>query len=259
VWLGQRYTSARSETLAFRSQQELAEIALKSAHQQLEAERIVTRRQLQDAGQQVASLTTQLNTTRDQLGDRERLLADARNQLAEQDRQIAANRSQLADREAQTATLTQRVDALSGASAQAARQLEQARQRVAKLTDELKAQGDLADLKIGVLASMLKNSPQALAVAVWNPVRQEGTFAFENLPPLTADQKLELWVVEAKEGAKPISAGVLHVTPDRTARVRFKPTVPVSAIAAFAVSREKNDGAPSHSAPAEVVLLGHSR
>jgi anti-sigma-K factor RskA len=259
AWLGQRYTSIRSETAALRNQREFAEITIKSVQQQLEAERILTRRQLQDAEQQMAGVTTQLGEARTQLGDRDRLLAEARTQQADRDRQIADSRAQLGDRERQVATLTQRIDALAGESSDRGRQLSEAKQLVAKLTDELKTQGDLANLKITALASMLKNSPQALAVAVWDPKKQEGMFAFENLPPLNANQTLELWVVEAKDGAKPVSAGVLNVGSDGKARVPFKPTAPVTAIAAFAVSREKNDGASSHSAPAEVIMHGHSR
>ena len=42
-------------------------------------------------------------------------------------------------------------------------------------------------------------------------------------------------------------------------RVAFKPVTPVTAIAAFAISREKNDGARSHATPGEVVMLGKSK
>jgi anti-sigma-K factor RskA len=121
------------------------------------------------------------------------------------------------------------------------------------------AQLDVANLKIAAIASLMKNSPEAHAVAVWNPARQEGVFALEKMPPLAPDQRLELWVVEAKEGAKPVSAGVLDVRTGELMRVRFKPTAPVGAVAQFAVSREKNDGARSHAAPTEVIMAGPTR
>jgi hypothetical protein len=259
AWLGQRYVALRSEASALRTRQELAEITITSTRQHLEAERIIAQRRLEDAEKQALALTTQLSETRTQLADRDRLLAETRTQFADRDRQLADTRTAIGERERQIAALTQRLDALAGTSTDLDRQLGQARQRVAQLSDELRTQGDLANLKITALASMLKNSPQALAVAVWDPAKQEGMFAFENLPPLTVDQTLELWVVEAKEGAKPVSAGVLNVSADRSARIRFKPTAPVSAVAAFAISREKKDGAASHAAPTEVIMLGHSR
>lgn len=120
------------------------------------------------------------------------------------------------------------------------------------------AQLDLANYKIAALASLMKNSPEAVAVAVWNPLRQEGMFALEKMPPLTADQRLELWVIEDKPEAKPVSAGVFEPRGDVT-RIRFKPTAAVGALKMFAVSREKNDGQPFHAQPSEVVMVGASR
>ena len=105
---------------------------------------------------------------------------------------------------------------------------------------------------------MLKGAPQAVAVAVWNPGKQQGVFTLDKAPALAADQSLELWIVEAKEGAKPVSAGVFPVGADHAARLQFKTSAPVGAIAAFAVSREKNDGVRAHAAPTEVIMMGKS-
>jgi hypothetical protein len=238
AWLGLRYVSTRSEADALRNWQELAKIQLQSKDQQLEAARILSRARIDEAQQQLAAANSQLGDARTQLTDRERLLADVRTQLADRERQVADSRTQLNDRERQVALLTQRIESLAA---------------------DMKAQGDLSNLKIAALASMLKDSPEAMAIAVWNPAKQEGVFAFEKLPPVSANQKLELWVVEAREGAKPISAGVMSVNADGTARVFFKLTAPVTALAAFAVSREKDDGLRAHAIPAEVIMLGHSR
>jgi anti-sigma-K factor RskA len=261
AWLGQRYLSARSETLALRDRQALSEIALQSAQQQLEAERIVTRRQLEDSAQQLAAANTELGEARTQLADartqisnRDQLMAEARNQLADRDRQLAQARSQLGDRERQVATLTQRIDALAGASAEIGRQLGEAKQQVARLTDELKAQVDLADLKITALASMLKNSPQALAVAVWDPKKQEGVLNVQNLPALAANQDYQLWVVDPQY-PNPVDGGVFTVEPaSGKARLQFKAKQPVNAINAFAVTRERKGGVPKAEGP--FVLLG---
>src|SRR4051794_39717939 len=199
AWLGQRYLVIQSEALALRDRQAPTEISLVSTRQQLEAERILAQRQLQDSTQQLTAANSQLGATNNQVGevrtqlaDRDRLIAEGRNQIADRDQQLAQARSQLADRERQIAALAQRVDALASSTAEAGRELAQSKQQVASLVEELKSQGDLANLKIATLASMLKNSPQARAVAVWDPKKQEGVFAFEKLPPVNVDQKLEL-------------------------------------------------------------------
>lgn len=231
AWLGQRSFTLQSTADAQRVRQELAEIALASAKQQLEAERILARRRLQDADQQLAD-------ARAQLTERERLLAEARTQLSDRDRRLADHQTHVTERERQIAALTSRIESLAA---------------------EMKSQGDLATLKIAALSSLLRDVPEARAIAVWDPRKQEGVFAFDKVPVVGADQKLELWVVEARDGAKPISAGVMNVATDGSARVRFKPTVAVGELAAFAVSRETNDGARSHPQPGEVIMLGHSR
>lgn len=181
------------------------------------------------------------------------LLRD-QNRLAELARE--STRQQL---EATTLINARQITALDQQLAAANLQLGETRQHVVELASELKSQGDLANLKIAALASMLNNSPQALAVAVWDPQRQEGMLSLEKLPPLEAGQKLELWVVEAKPGAKPVSAGVLAVTGEVGTHLRFKPTAAVTTLAAFAMSREKDDGAMFHASPAEVIMSGPSR
>lgn len=254
AWLGQRYIAASSEAATLRDRQELAEISLRSTQQQLEAERILTARRLQDAQAQLASATAELGQAQQQLTDREKLLADARSDIAQRDRLLADSRSQLAERERQVATLTQRVDALAGASIEVGRQLGDAKQQVARLTDELKSQGDLATLKITALTSMLKNSPQAVAVAVWDPKKQEGVLNVQNLPALAANEDYQLWVVDPQY-PNPVDGGVFTVEPaSGRARLPFKAKQPVTAINAFAVTRERKGGVPKAEGP--FVLLG---
>jgi anti-sigma-K factor RskA len=118
------------------------------------------------------------------------------------------------------------------------------------------AQLDLANLQIAALTAIAKDTLAARAVVVWNPARQEGVFALEQMPALSPDQRLELWLLE---GEKPLSAGVFDVRAGEVTRFRFKPTAAVQRVAAFAVSREKNDGATSHATPGEVIMAGTSR
>lgn len=180
VWTWQLYRSSRTEVALLRSQQEIAEVALQTARNQLEAERLLDSRAI-----------VRLN------------------------------------------------------------------ERIADLNLELKSQGDLAELKIAALASMLNNSPEALAVAVWNPAQQEGILNVEKLPALAAGQTYELWVIEDQKA--PVSAGVFSLGGDGRGRVRFKPAVPIAEAAVFAVSRETDDGGRTHASPGEVLVLGKSQ
>lgn len=261
AWLGVRQMTSESEIAALRDRNALVDIAVKSAEQQLEAERIINGKRLGDLQQQLAGANTQLNDARTQLGDRDRLLAEARTQLGDRDRQLserervlAESRAQLTNRQQEVATLTRRIETLANASADIGRQLGESKEQVAKLTAELKSQGDLAQLKITTLASMLKNSPKALAVAVWDPRKQEGVLNVENLPALAANEDYQLWIVDPQY-PNPVDGGVFTVEPTSgQRRLQFKAQQPVSAVNAFAVTRERKGGVPKAQGP--FVLLG---
>ncbi|MCX6956227.1 MAG: anti-sigma factor [Verrucomicrobia bacterium] len=226
VWVGQLYLAATSEASLLRDSKRVTELSLKSTEQQLEAERILNRRKILDTEKQVADTTV--------------LLTDARTQLAARDGQLA--------------TLTQRIDALTGASADLGRQLGEARERVAALTDQLKRDTDLANLKITALASLLKDNPQALAVAVWNPGKQEGTLKFEKLPALAPNEDYQLWVVDPQY-KDPVDGGVFTVDPKTgEGRIAFQGKQPIKSVNAFAVTRERKGGVPKAEGP--FVLLG---
>src|SRR5687768_8074239 len=64
AWLGQRFVTARSELAQLRRQNEAADIVLQSTRQQLEADRIINRRQLQELDQQRSVAVTQLEVER---------------------------------------------------------------------------------------------------------------------------------------------------------------------------------------------------
>lgn len=261
AWLGQRFASTRSELATLRSRQELAEISFQSTQQQLEAERILSQRRMEDSERLLAGLNRELGDARGLLAERDRQLADSRTQVANLDRQLGEARTQLAsiqtrlsDRERQMAALTERIDALAGASAEVGKQLGDARQRIAQLNDELKSQGDLANLKITALASMLKNLPQAQAIAVWDPKKQEGILDVQKLPALAANEDYQIWVVDPQYPI-PVDGGVFTVEPTSGAsRVKFTAKQPVNVINAFAVTRERKGGVPKAEGP--FVLLG---
>ena len=124
---------------------------------------------------------------------------------------------------------------------------------LASLADRLKTEGDLAHFKIATLASMLGNSPEALAVAVWDPAREEGILTVSKLPALAKDKDYQLWVVDAQYPA-PVNGGVFVVDPvTGEARVKFRGDKPIRSVAKFAVSLERKGGVPLREGP--IVLL----
>lgn len=118
---------------------------------------------------------------------------------------------------------------------------------------ELKAQADIAALKIATLTSLLGNAPDATAVAVWNPFAQEGVLTVSNLPALAPDQDYQLWVIDPQY-AIPVDGGVFTVdAATGEARYRFKAGKPVDTVAKFAVSLERKGGVPKAEGP--MVLI----
>ncbi len=254
TWLGQRYLSVQSEARILRDQQAMADVALKGLGQQLEAERIVMRRQLEELGKSSGSASAQLQEAKAaaaalsaQLAERDRLVADAR-------AEAGSLRGQLAKRDADLAQLSQRIVTLTRDTALATRELNDARDRIARLLADMKSERDLANFKITMLASLAKDSPQANAVAVWDPAKQEGILQVEKLPALAANQDYQLWVVDPQYPI-PVDAGVFTVDPaSGAARFDFKARQPVAAVAAFAVSLERKGGVPKAEGP--MMLLG---
>jgi len=127
-----------------------------------------------------------------------------------------------------------------------------ARTELVAATDRMKQENDLAQMKISTLASLLGNSSQAQAVAVWNPAKQEGVLSVAKLPAAADDKDYELWVIPDGKGAAPIPAGLVTIQPDGSGRTVFKADKPVAQIAKFAVSLERKGGAP---APAGNIVL----
>ncbi len=118
----------------------------------------------------------------------------------------------------------------------------------------MRREGDLASLKITALASLLKNSPQAIAVAVWNPAKQEGVLHVEKLPALATGQDYQLWVVDPQY-VDPLDAGTFTVDPETGARRHpIKSKQPIKNIAAYAITQEVKGGVVKSAGP--FLLLG---
>ncbi len=118
---------------------------------------------------------------------------------------------------------------------------------------DLQRESGLAQLKIARLAMLNGNSPEAVAIAVWNPLKQEGLLTVEDLPRIHDDQSYQLWVVDAHH-KNPVSGGVFSVDAKGHARLDFHPTEPTDAATHFAISRERRGGVPVREGP--IVALG---
>ena len=191
-----------------------------------------------------AAWTTHLyvNARSEHLRERDRLqLADlelqsARNRLEAErivnSRELADARRDLTHTRRELADATQRIA--------------DSDQRIAVLDRKLAAQGDLDQLKIATLASLLGNTPDALAVAVWDPTGQKGVLSVSKLPAVASNKDYQLWVIDPTYPA-PVSGGIFTVDPATgEARVNFKAGKPIkSGGAKFAVSLERKGGAPA--------------
>lgn len=123
---------------------------------------------------------------------------------------------------------------------------------LADLGNRLRRQEDLTRLKINALTSLAGNSPEARAIAVWDPDRETGLLSVEKLPALAADQDYQLWVIDPAY-KDPVNGGVFTVADDGHAVLTFRPDQPVKIAAKFAISRERKGGVPKAEGP--IVLL----
>jgi Anti-sigma-K factor rskA len=138
--------------------------------------------------------------------------------------------------------------------ADARKEVDSAQEQMTTLQRKLSSEGDLARMKIATLVSMLGNSREAVAVAVWDPGRQQGVLNVSKLPTLAEDKDYQLWLMDPQYPATPaVSGGVFRVDPENgEAKVVFTSGHPMT-VARFAVSLERRGGATKREGP--VVLL----
>ena len=118
---------------------------------------------------------------------------------------------------------------------------------------QLSAQRDLTHLKITALAALAGNTPEAHAIAVWDPVLETGLLTVEKLPAIADNQDYQIWVVDPAY-PNPVDGGVFKPGADGKAVLTFKGNQPITSVAAFAVSLEKKGGVPKAEGP--ILLLG---
>jgi anti-sigma-K factor RskA len=125
-----------------------------------------------------------------------------------------------------------------------------------KEIQQLKAAADMANMKVAMLTSQMQQAPQAEAVAVWNPMTQQGMIRAAHLPMPQPDRDYEAWYVFADAKAPPISAGLVHVDPGSgEATVDLRAHKPMPEVAKFAVSVEPKGGATTPSA--HIILVSN--
>jgi len=118
---------------------------------------------------------------------------------------------------------------------------------------QLHEQQDLTRLKVTALASLAGNTPEAQAIAVWDPGRETGLLTVAKLPVIADNQDYQLWVVDPAY-PNPVDGGVFKPGADGHVVLTFKGNKPIKSVAAFAISLEKKGGVPKAEGP--IVLLG---
>ena len=93
----------------------------------------------------------------------------------------------------------------------------------------------------------------AKATVAWQPGRQSGVIRITNLPAPQPGRDYQLWAVDAAH-KDPISAGVIRVDKNGVAQIRFKPVDTAQQVKAFAISLEREGGAPKKEGP--ILLVG---
>ena len=121
------------------------------------------------------------------------------------------------------------------------------------LGHQLREQQDLTRLKVTALASLAGNTPEAQAIAVWDPSRETGLLTVDKLPAIRDNQDYQLWVVDPAY-PNPVDGGVFKPGADGHVVLTFKGNKPIKSVAAFAISLEKKGGVPKAEGP--IVLLG---
>jgi anti-sigma-K factor RskA len=110
-----------------------------------------------------------------------------------------------------------------------------------------------SQMKIAMLAAQNEAYAKAGAVVVWDGAKQRGVIRLSNFPAAANGKDYQLWVIDSKKGST-VSGGIVPVSADGVARVSFAPDHPVGKADKFAISVEKEGGAPKAAGP--IVLVG---
>ncbi len=172
--------------------------------------------------------------------------------LLEDSRELATQRTVSEKLYSQLAALEQETQAKSAALAGLESQVTTLRAQAGRLASleqtikQLQERNALAEMKVATLTSQVDAS--YLASVVWDRDSQKGILHVRRLPEAESGKDYQLWVIDPKVPV-PVSAGVFRVQPDGSAEITFAPAKPVSNAQTFAVSVEKQGGAPAPEGP----------
>ncbi|NJM37153.1 MAG: anti-sigma factor [Akkermansiaceae bacterium] len=168
--------------------------------------------------------------------------------LLNRDAELKNTQDRLREAEASFATTQQQLNERLATA-------ELARNELLARVASLEQKDFIAQAKIAVMSSKLKDRPQAVAVSLWDQEKQSGLLVVENLPVLDAGKDYQLWVIDPSVAA-PVSAGVFKVDATGKVRVIFKPNQQTPTAATFAVTEENEGGVQSPTMDKMVVIGG---
>jgi anti-sigma-K factor RskA len=129
------------------------------------------------------------------------------------------------------------------------------RARLQRELADARAADPLSHATLVMLTSPTGDHPEAKVSVAWQADRQSGVIMINNMPPAGQGRDYQLWAVDANH-PDPIDAGIIHVEPNGTTRVRFKPNQNAAQIKAFAISLEREGGVPKREGP--IVMIGNA-
>jgi anti-sigma-K factor RskA len=127
------------------------------------------------------------------------------------------------------------------------------RVRLERQLTDIRASDPLMQTTFFALAPSAPAPADAKATVAWQPGRQSGVIRVSNLPAPEPGKDYQLWAVDA-EHKDPISAGIIRVDKNGVAQIRFKPVEKAEHVKAFAISLEREGGAPKKEGP--ILLVG---
>ena len=118
---------------------------------------------------------------------------------------------------------------------------------------EVRATDALAQMNVVTLTSPDPGHENVKVAVAWEPQQQRGVITVAGMAPAGPGRDYQLWAVDANH-PDPINAGIIHIDPDGSARVRFRPDQNATQIKAFAISLEREGGVPKREGP--IVMIG---
>ncbi|RBP47432.1 anti-sigma-K factor rskA [Roseimicrobium gellanilyticum] len=123
--------------------------------------------------------------------------------------------------------------------------------RYAKLlteAEQLRKGIAVASMEVSMLRASVKRYEEGEVLVVWDQTKQEGLIKLAHMPSVQPGKDYQLWVI-CKRQQTPVNAGVVKVNEKGEATVVFHPSKHIAEVSKFAVSLEKEGGAPEVEGP----------